>query len=219
MINIISRLPNSKESALWRKAQKIAGNVADSLIALRLLGSNAAAAHFWATQNGLSMPPPAELEQRVLELESAFEKVRHKMRAVEDLKLGLMYRAGDIDIVVPQGSENLEGIVLIAIGVIAVAGLVAGLIYYRDQARDTIPKYNALLAATDKQFCQHESPETCEKWKKFKIESGYSERAGIADKIVAGLGQVAGVAGKGAGVGLAIAIPLAIGLLAWNKKR
>jgi len=203
-----------KESDLWATAQRLTDDLADYIVLLKLLNLNAAGAWWFATDKGIAFQKPAELERKLLELETKVSRMRELIRRVEDRDLSLQFRAGDIDIV--DSSQNLDGWPIILAGVVIAAGIIAALYYYKSEADDLRPKYNRLLTATDRVFCKEGSPDTCAEWKQYKRDSGYTQRKSLADKIGDGLGKTVGA---GSRWGLTIAIPLIALLLLYRGRR
>ena len=183
------RLPGryltSSERALWQSALKKTDDLNDYVIALRMMNINAAWTWLFAQKYGLTMTKPDRLENQLLDLDAKVKRVKELVRKVEDLELAVAFRDGDLDIV--ELPSNLQGIILVAAGVVVLAGLIAALYHYKTEADEIRPKYNNLLKATDQTFCTQGSPDTCAEWKAYKTKAGYTKRQTVAEKIISGI--------------------------------
>lgn len=208
-----ARVMTNHEQAKWDQALDLLDDLSDYVVLLKLLGTNAGASWWFAQKHGFMMAKPAELERRVIELEHKISNVRDLVRRVEDHELSVQFVGGDINIVDPSG--DLGALLLIIGGALILAGLVGTLIYYKKEADDIRPKYNRLLAATDKVFCKEGSPETCAEWERYKQEKGYNKRKSLAQKIGEGIGRSAAF---GAKWGLMIGIPILVLTFMWKNR-
>ena len=191
------RLMTSHEAARWAEAKALIREVSDKVIALKLLTVNLAIAEQFGRSKGIDPFKTAGLNPlataaRYVKLKTDLQRIRIAVRQVDDLALAVDFRPdGDIDIVDPKAQlkGDMGAVLLIAAGVVVVGGLIAALYYYKTEADEIRPKYNNLLAATDKVFCDPASPQTCKEWKALKQEKGYTPRATLANQIFDTVGE------------------------------
>lgn len=191
------RLLTPQENDRWQKAKTLLGHVSDQLVALNMFNVNLALTEQFGKTHGIEPfkaagVNPLPVAQKFSEMLFNIKKVRESVQQVEGLALALEFRSdGDINIVDPQGQlkGDMGAVLLIAAGVIVVGGLIAALVYYKKEADDLRPKYNNLLRATDKVFCDPSNPAACEDWKKLKAEKGYEHRQTVAEKIFDTVGE------------------------------
>lgn len=201
--------PNARQRQKWSKAVALLDRTDDNVALLGLLGFNAGIMWQWCQQNNLRMPKPDMLEQKTLALKSGIDELKHLVRKVEDRQLGLQFRDGDIDIVEPQ--SDFSGIVvLIVVGAIVYAGLVAAIVAYHEKSEKLRTDYNDLLHGTE-QFIKTQAPEKLDAWKTHKQQSGFSERESI-------ISQIGSSMKSGAKWGIGLAVAIAVVGLAWRKK-
>ena len=196
-----SRLLTAREISRWAEAKALYQDVFERTAALNLLAVNEALTWKFGQAHGIDTNTitaidPLAITRRLQTLKSGVIKIREAMRQVEDLELAIDFRTdGDIDIVDPR-QKSLQGdmgaLLLIAAGVVVVGGLVAALYYYKKEADDLRPRYNNLLAATDKVFCDPNSPQTCAEWKQYKTEKGYTPRKTLANQVFEKIGKPIG---------------------------
>jgi hypothetical protein len=201
-------LPNARQRQQWSKAVDLLDKTDDNVALLGLLGFNAGIMWQWCQQNNVRMQKPDLLESKTLALKSKVDELKQLVRKVEDRQLGLQFRGGDIDIVEPQ--SDFSGIVvLIVVGAIVYAALVAAVVKYHKESEKLRTDYNNLLNGTE-QFIKTQAPEKLHAWKTHKQQSGFSDRQSIIQQIGSSMKT-----GAKWGIGLAVAIAL-MGL-AWQK--
>ena len=195
------------QQARWKKLARLADNIHTTLDLLALYGENETRAYLYWSPRAPDMPDPRPLSQQVANLQVGFRQIRDAMAKVDDGIFGVEFRAdGDLNIVDPR-PENMGGWIVVAVGVVVIAGLAYAL-YERDKtARKVTRNFNAMSRATDRMFCKESSPQTCSEWKRWKKVEGYQEQKDWLDDALKKIG-VGGSAGLR--YGLMIAIPLAV---------
>lgn len=213
------RKPSAQQNAVWLSALRLVDECSDLMLIDRQLAELAEIEWKFAKQNGLSMDSPAEIEKRLIDAETGFVQLRHLIRRVQNHDLAIQFRPdGDFDIVDPhQGEQGLGWVWLVVGGLIIIAAAaIAGLKYYRKEFKNIQSKYNPLVRATDRMFCQQGSPETCAEWQRFREREGYTEKLDIIDEI----GRSIGHAGStGVRWGLSIGLPLVALWLLWSLRK
>jgi hypothetical protein len=185
----------TQEQKRWLEAMSHLQQLRDKTIATQLKMMNFLLADRFGQKRGidlntvLNIPTMADHPlTQAQRLTDNYKRVLDAVRAVQDLTLALNYRIdGDIDIVDPRVQQQPKGdmgaVVIIAAGVVVVGGIIAALYHYKKEADALRPKYNNLLAATDKVFCDPNSPQTCKDWEKFKAEKGMQKRQSLSEQI------------------------------------
>lgn len=167
------------------------------------------------------MPGPFD---RLRILQKNVRVFRRLIQGVEEEKIGLQFRNGDIDIVGPPTMTNDElqywkgfsgpaemGWLLIAAGILIVATAVAVIDALWNEANDVKLQNNALLDDLNSRYCQVPSSELCKAWLQRKEERGYKKELTLAEQFQKAAEKVGSTLTTGAGWGIALAIPL----LAW----
>jgi len=194
--------------------------ISDLDLICRLLSVQAAQQWQFAQRHGIPLSKPVALESRLLETNKGFSQLRELIQRVQNHDLAIRFTGDDFDIVNPQaGDETLGFWPLVAIAAVVIAaGALAGLAYYRREYKDIESKYNPVIRATKRQFCENSSPEVCNEWNRFLVEEGYGEREDLIDEIGRNVGKSAS---SGAKWGLTIGIPLLALYVIWSlqKKR
>jgi len=203
----MTRIGTPAEWRKWQTLKRLADNIHARLDLLSAYAQNEGMAFAaWSTRYP-EMPDPRPMSRMVGNMQVGFKQIREAMRRVDDGVYALQWTTDDkINIVDPK-PEDMQGFIVIAAGVVIVAGL-AWALYERDKsAREITRKFNALSRATDQMFCEKESPETCAEWKQWKADSGYGDQKSALDRALDSIGSAAKT---GTSWGLALGIPLVL---------
>lgn len=185
-----------------------------------LLLENAIILYQFAEGVGLAVPPedPA-LERRYLESHSRFIQAHTAIRKIQDRQWGARWNGKDFDAIDPTGGGPELGAVfipiMIGVGVVALAGLVARFVWLEKETTEIGDKYNKLLKTTNDRFCADPTSDTCQSWEEEKLESNYAKNETMSDRIKGAVGAV----GSGLGKGLMIALPLIAAAFIWRSRR
>lgn len=215
---IAERQPTAMEVRLWDKSVNLLNILLTKIYALKLLNYYVASQANFAKKVGIEIFKPVELEQKLLRIDETAERIKKAVRSVHDQVLGIQYKDGKLNIVRPKEGDLGVAPVLIAIAAGAVVGVVIYgvvdlLIVGDDEANELIPKYNQLIDYNEEKLCTEGTDEQCEEWKEFRDDHDLVKHREVATGFLDQLGIKTGVQW-----GLGIAIPLAIGLLLWQRK-
>lgn len=217
---VAPRHPTGAEQAKWDKALRRLDALSTKVYSLKLLNWIVAAQMKFSQQSGIAIHLPADLEQKLLTIDSELGRIREAMRGVDEQRLGIQFTEnGDFNIV-RQREQALDGALVIffvgaAVGVV-VYGVIDALITGDDQCDELIEPYNQLIDYNEEKFCSEGTPEQCQQWDQFKDDLDVvrkREAAQIWWK------KAARDVSHGLGWGLAIAIPVALGLMVWQKTK
>jgi len=216
---VAPRYPTGAEQAKWDKALIRLDALSTKVYSLKLLNWVVAAQMRFSQQSGIAIHLPADLEQKVLTIDAELGRIKDAVRQVDEQRLALQFVNGDFNIVRPQ-QQQLDGVFIpiIAGAVIGVVvyGVIDALITGDEQCNELIEPYNQLIDYNEEKFCTEGTPEQCQQWNDFKEELDLVRKRGAAQawwkKAIRDVSQ-------GLGWGLAIAIPVALGLMVWQKTK
>lgn len=155
------------------------------------------------------------------ELASTMNDIGRLKRAiylVEQMELGVRFEPdGEITIMAPPDytKEQIESyglgmwFVPIALGIIALGGVIARLIYLEGKEKE-LSSCQQVLDETEKDICADPNSEACQAWNERKDRSGYGQNETVIESIGKSLKEFGKIAAKGAGIGIAIALGLAV---------
>jgi hypothetical protein len=109
--------------------------------------------------------------------------------------------------------------VLIAVGVLALGGLISRLFFLEKKTDEIAGKYNRVLDATDKAFCADKNSTACADWEKTKETEKYTPQKSLADRIGEFFSGVGTSVKSGLSIGLLIAIPFAAWLVFGGRRQ
>jgi len=205
------RVPSSSERKKWQESKRRLCKIDANLYSAYLYLQNIILAAKAAQLRSLTIPVLNQVdmtseEQRFLTLYKEYSKIKAAMRDVEDMTAGLRPSNGDWDIVRPD--ESLSGPLLIAAavaGVVLVSGMIARLIYLEVETQELSENFNEIMDKADAAMCiSGPDSEDCQFWKQTKKQEGYKKNVTLADSVKSAVSTI----GKGAEMGLLIAIPL-----------
>lgn len=211
MTATVPTIATRAQVAKWEQARERASKIGDLIWCAKQLAINASIAYTFGQSRGIAVQSPAALEAELIDLEQRYSRIKQAMDRVDARTWGVHFRADDIDIIEPPA--EMGGVILVIAGVVAVAALGAALYAMWQEARESNRKFNALLGATDQALCT--SPDTCAEWQQVKADMGYEQRQGVVDDALDSIGQAATTGTKW---GLALAIPIALIALLWDRK-
>lgn len=213
------RPPTSKELALWDKAQTIAKRVNLLSYIVKLQYRNILITHQFAVDNQIVLNEPTlpDAEKRMLEALTEIEKLKDFMCEVNQLELGVRLSSSgeDLDIIDPsQTNLSFGWIIPVIIGSVLVAGIIARWAYLEIEITEVTDDYNGILDRADKSICGNDpNSDQCKNWKSQKQSSGYQKRETLIGSTRDAIKAVGSGAKTGLGVGLALAIPVALFML------
>lgn len=205
----------SGELRRWADVEARARRVDAIAFRAGLLLENMTIAYRFGAARGVPLAPvPADLESRFLFAWEENMRVQDAVRKIGARQWGARWNGKDFDAIDPSGGAGLEGIFIpIAIGAVALAGLVSRLIWVEKENTDLGGKYNAILEKTDRVLCSDPKSTTCQDWQREKTVSNYQRNVTMADSIKGAVGSI----GAGLGKGLLIALPVLAALLFWRR--
>lgn len=208
--------------ALWSASQQAMQRITAMAYAVRLQYENVKTIASFYRDRGINFPEPeiANTEQRMATAIKAIDELRRMHCDVTGQRIGvaLSPSGNDLDLVEP-GSTIGAIWIPIAIGVVVVAGIIARWAYLEKEINTISDHYNGILIRADQSLCADPNSQMCKDWKSTKAKGGYTKRETIVDSVKSAVGKVGGYASTGLGVGLAIAIPAALLLLASRTSR
>jgi hypothetical protein len=173
-------------------------------------------AHQFAAKWNISIDDiPPEAEQKFLDAQSKYDRLRRAIRGVEDHTLGVSFTGSDVDILATSQESAIEqgfgAIPLIIAGVIVVAGAIAVSYWATQNAIDTINQARALVQRADVKFCKDPNGEVCSDWNAVKSSTEFVKHQSLADTIKSG------ISGVGSGIALGVLALIGIGIFLRRK--
>lgn len=213
---IPERPPTSAELKKWQDLIERFDRTQRKFILATLLEQNVQTITSWGTQAGYGMPMlPADSKTVLNSIYKELAKIQRAIQAAERLEVGVRFANGDIDIVAPAWYTkeqiqdlNLGWVIPVIIGVALIIGLAARVITLEWQLDETVQKKNAQLDAANKIICSDPKDPRCAAWEVEKEKSGFQKTESTIQQIKNGLKTFGKVATTGAGIGLAVGIPL-----------
>lgn len=215
------RPPTSNEIRTWERLKQSVEIYNNRVIATRLRFENIGIVYRFGFPRGFALPLIADEDKARLEaLETNADKLIRIARAVDDKILGIQLRPdGDIDILAPPDvpreslqqyqlvsvDDSLGWIIPIAIGMLALAGVFAIVAHLSQENDKLTSQFNRVLESSNQIICADPNSKNCIDWKQTRQNEGYDRRETVAES----LGKAIKVVGKGAGIGLAVAIGIA----------
>jgi hypothetical protein len=216
------RPPTPKELELWKKAQAVAKRVNLLSYMMKAQFKNILQIHNFAKNNKITLNEPGlpDLEKRMLTALAEIEFLKDKMCEVNQLELGVRVSSSgnDLDIVEPKETGQMGWILPAIIGAVIVIGIIARWIQLETEVSAVTRDYNGIMQRADMALCSDPKSSICQSWETDKQTGGYYKRESIIDSVKNAVSAVGGVAKKGIGAGIAIAIPLLIWLWAPRRK-
>lgn len=199
----------------WNKLLKAHARAGDAIDRATLLLYNIRTTYNFAKQKGIALPKlNPNLEKRLLDVITAFQKSNEAIRLVEDKVYGIRLNNGDIDIMKPN-EKSFQGLIIpIIIGIVILAGAIATALWQKDEADKLSKKYNDILESSDDQFCEDRESSLCKAWEEKKLQKKYEKNMTIADTLKSGIVK----AGTGLKLGALIGIPIALFFLFRKSK-
>lgn len=222
------RLPTAKEKALWERAMKIARRVLQRSYLLKYQWAQLKAINAFVSSKkiGLLEPELPDLADRMFAALKEIEILKDAMCGVNQYELGIRMSADgdDLDIVRPkEGEPVLQGelgwVIPLIILAVVVIGIVARWIYLENEVSELNDKFDGVIARSDKALCKDPDSQTCKDWQASKAAGDYYKRETIIDSLKNAVSSVGGIAKKGLGMGLALAIPVLLFLYAPRKRK
>lgn len=208
------RAPNAHELALWNQAEDVAKRAVLLSYVVKLQYKNMLMIAQFAATNKIQFNEPTAVstEQRMLAALQNIEQIRPLMDAVRNMEYGIRVSStgNDLDIIQPEKTGFSGFIIPIALGVVALVGLIARWIYLEKEIKYVHEEYAGILNRSNAVLCKDPASKICKDWTDIKKTSGYEKREGIIDSAISTL---KGAATKGVSWGLAIVIPLAAFML------
>lgn len=206
----------------WERFKLLADRLHLSMKAQNLLAQNVTVAVNFARLHGVETSYNFEkLEKKRYQLQKLSDRMQRLIIDVESEKLGLRFHDGDFDILAPAHTPKEElqsyrefGWILITIGAVIVIGTLAHALLVIDENEVLRRDYNKLLEETNEKFCENPESSLCKSWLNKKEQSGFYKRESTVEKIQTAVSEIGTKIKKGAGIGMAIAIPLAVFLIA-----
>jgi hypothetical protein len=210
------RLANRSEIALWNRAMEIRQRINRNIYVSTLYYRNLVILHQFSQSKGISIPvldQMPDLEKRLYSVHVDFDYLSKSMDRVLNRTAGIRKTGNDLDILDPgQGFGWI--IQVVALGVLLVGTLISRLITVESESQDVSDKLNSVLDSADKLLCSADpNSQTCQDWKQEKIKSDYVHNMSLVDTVKGALTT----AGKGLGVGIAVAVPLLIAAMFWRR--
>lgn len=209
------RIANAGEMSLWNKAMKVRERINRNIYVSALYYRNLILAYQFAQSRGIKLPVMDEmpsLEKRLYQVHVDYDYLSKSMNRVLDRTAGIRRTGDDLDILDPgQGFGWI--IQIVAVGVLLVGTLIARLITVESESQDVSDKLNSVLDSADKALCSDPGSKICQDWKAEKIKSDYVHNMTLVDTVKGALTT----AGKGLGVGIAVAVPLLLAAMFWRK--
>lgn len=172
----------------------------------------------YAGQHQIHLPYNSEWDAKLALLRKALNRSKRLIDAVASETLGIRFVGDDIDIMAPAGMSDDEiaeyqtlGWILIAVGIVVVASVIAHSLWVQKQNEELRVKFNNLLYVADNKFCANPESNICKNWINRKKQENFTARKGTIEMLEDGIVSIGQTIKKGAGIGLMIAIPL----LAW----
>lgn len=216
------REPTASELKKWETIIRQLDRAKRWLVVNYLLKQNFGIIQQFCADNGLTVPSiPSDLVVLLTDRAAKLQTIQKAIQAVERLELGIQFKNGDIDIVAPtwytkeQTQDYTLGLwplILAGLAIVLIVGLSARLITIEDDFYQTSKKLKTQTKKIDDELCKNPNDPLCQKWSAIKKETEYVKTEGTIDQITRGLSEFGKTVKKGAGIGLAIAIPL----LAWS---
>jgi len=218
------RMANASERRLWNKAEKLAKKVTLKAYLMQVQWAQIKFTHAFAVKNEVNLGEPdlPDFADRMFAALKEIEDLKKATSGVNNLSLGirLSENGKDLDIVKPkQETMSLGWILPAVIAGVVVIGIIARWAYLESEVSEITAKYNGVIKRADIALCEHDpnSP-ICKDWKKAKAVGDYYKRESIIDSVKNAVKTVGGVAKKGVGYGIALAIPLLIFMYAPRRK-
>ena len=210
----LQETPNGALIRKWSEVQRHADRAGSLVYRAELLFQNVITTYRFANTRGIPLEPiDPELERRFLGVQAEFMRIRDIVRQIEDREMGARWTGSDFDAVSVPALSGVFIPIAVGIGVVALAGLIARLVYVEKEATDLGAKFNAILKKTDAKFCADPLSPNCIAWKEEKKNSGYVKAKTMAETIQGAVSSIGG----GLGTGLMIAVPLALFAI-WRRK-
>jgi len=209
------RVANRSELRQWDELLDNISECTDRLLICRWLGKNASVTRDFAKIKGVPFPFDLNaIGTRVMTVQKELNELKSLVRRVEDHELALQFTPKDINIVDPS-RQNLDGVILIAAGVVLLIGAISASGYLLAELLDAEKELRIVHTAMNREFCDDPNSDKCQQWQDHKIEAGYEERKSWVDEMTDAIKEPLATGGKW---GLAAGIPLLILMLLWNKK-
>lgn len=215
------RPPTAQELALWKRAEQIARRVNLMSYVMKLQWKNIKLTHEFAKKNSIDLGEPdlPDFADRMFAALNKIESLKDAMCKVNQLDLGIRMTADGKDLDIVQPKESGFGWVIPAIGIsLIVAGAIKLWLELENEVDEISDKYNGVLEHSDKELCKDPTSKTCKDWKASKNANDYHKRESIIDSVKNALVSAGGVAKKGLGWGIALAIPLLIMMYAPTRR-
>jgi len=216
------RAPTAKEIELWNRAQTVAKRVNLLSYMMKAQFRNILQIHNFAKNNKITLDEPGlpDLEKRMLTALAEIEFLKDKMCEVNQLELGVRVSSSgnDLDIIEPKETGTMGWIIPAILGAIVVIGIIARWAYLEKEVVEVTRDYNGIMKRADIALCSDPKSSICQAWETDKQTGGYYNRESIIDSVKNAVSSIGGVAKKGLGAGIAIAISLLIWLWAPRRK-
>jgi len=205
-------LADGRELSKWREFENAFKRFTVSYYRTIATAQNATAAYQVAAKHAIAIPWNKGSELRLIEAKKFFLRTQELIRAVEDHQLGIAIANDDIDIIKPpiEGAP-LSGWfipVLIAAGVIMLAGAIATTIAQTKNLEDCEAAFKGVTKFADQRFCADQSSAVCKDWTQTKARDQYKSNETIIDRLSREITQTGSKISSGLAIGLVIAIPL-----------
>jgi hypothetical protein len=188
---------------------------------MKLQWKNIKLTHEFAKKNSIDLGEPdlPDFADRMFAALNKIESLKDAMCKVNQLDLGIRMTADGKDLDIVQPKESGFGWVIPAIGIsLIVAGAIKLWLELENEVDEISDKYNGVLEHSDKELCKDPTSKTCKDWKASKNANDYHKRESIIDSVKNALVSAGGVAKKGLGWGIALAIPLLIMMYAPTRR-
>lgn len=209
-------MATAKQKRLWRDYKRNVENIDLRLQANAVRIQMCYAALDFGNRAGAPIAFDTQAFDKHFMLVKAVNRAKRLIDAVENEKLGLRFAHGDIDIMAPPdmtadqiAEYHLMGFVLIAVGVVVIAGIIATQIVWNNESLKQTDQFNRLLKTADNKYCADPASPTCAAWLNRKKAEGFKQKKNIIERIEGGIKGVVSSATSGLGIGIALAIPLA----------
>lgn len=218
-------MATAKQKKLWRDYKRNVENIDLRCQANAVRVQMCYAALDFGNRNNLPIAFDTQAFDKHFMLVRAVNRAKRLIDAVESEKLGLRFTHGDIDIMAPPDMTadeiaefQMMGFVLIAVGVVVIAGIIATQIIWNNESLKLTDEYNHLLEQSDNKYCADPASPTCAAWLNRKKAEGFKPKKNIIERLESGIKAVASSATSGLGIGIALAIPLAAYIFAKGNR-